>query len=286
MWSLLIACRREPVPNPEPTPGPAAHSAAAEPPHTGSGHTGGARESGGPVTEPFLSGEPADLIGQLELAWYPVADPTRWAVVATTFTQGSFGWTGDLELAADGLDSCEVRTGDPELELGLLDRGALEVRSGADVVTTVSLAPGAYFGEARLGVVDPRGRAWDLLAEGAVGAGFSLPAAVTFPAGELVVTEPAAPAVVGVGEPLRVRWTGTSAAMVELSLVGHDGSRVRCAAVDDGAFDVPASLLAFLPRGEVVMGVYARELAGPSAGDGAWVQVYATQAVEGSVRLQ
>lgn len=286
MWSLLIACRTEPEPNPGPTTPHPDHSAGSEPSHTASGHSGGARESGGPVTDPFLSGEPADLIGQLELAWYPVADPTRWAVVATTFAQGSFGWTGDVELAADGLDSCEVRTGDPELGLELVDRGALEVRSGADVVTTVSLAPGAYFGEAGLGVVDPRGRAWDVHAEGSVGAGFSLPAAVTFPAGELVVSEPAAPAVVGVGDPLRVRWSGTSAAMVELSVVGRDGSRVRCAAVDDGAFDVPASLLAFLPRGEVVMGVYARELAGPSAGDGAWVQVYATQAVEGPVRLQ
>ncbi|MEQ1502720.1 MAG: hypothetical protein ABMB14_10850 [Myxococcota bacterium] len=242
----------------------------------------------GPVTDVFLSGDPASLIAVIELTWNPTSEPTRWGVIGLTFAEGTFTWTGSLDRVATGPDTCEVRSGDPELTPQLQNFGAIDLFSGGDHVFTSSVAPGAYFGQELVAEIDPRGRTWDVMVEGSAVPGFQLLQAIRFPTDDLALTAPADNATFDRTDPLAVRWSGAAAQTVELALLADDGSvRVRCAMADDGAFDVDPAVLAALPAGRVSFGLYRRNLAGPAVGPtGAWVQLYGTIAREGAINVQ
>jgi hypothetical protein len=255
---------------------------------TGTAETGHTADTGLPTTpsvDPFLAGDPDTIVGQLTLSW-PLSEdpPTEWWFTGYTFEAGRFRWTGKVRVAATGLDSCEVRDGDPEMEMALVSAGAIDLHSAAGDLSTTRDG-GYYSGAAELADLDPRGLLWQVVGEGDQLPFFDLPAAITFPTGELAVTAPLPGAEVSSAAPLGFAWTGDAAERVEIRL-NSGQAQIRCLATDDGAFELDAATLAMLPAGTVSFEVSRINLEGHAIGAKTdWVEVRALQSVKATFTL-
>lgn len=236
-------------------------------------------------TDPFAAGDPATLMGRIELTWELYDDPaTDWWVAGHTFEPGSFGWTGSLLVPATGFDSCQVRDGDPEWDFEPASAGAIYLYSDAGDIPLLHPSESWYEADLDSAELDPRGVTWDVEGEGDAFAYFDLPGAITFPTGTFAVTAPVPGGTVAAGSPLLFTWTGDAADRVEIRLSGG-GIDVRCLAVDDGEFEVPADALDLVAPGPLSYGVKRLNIAGHPVDGDAWIELRAEQVEAGVLTL-
>jgi hypothetical protein len=297
LW-VLASCDKEPTAadsSPTETGTPSAETGDTgdtTPPPTATGETGETGDTGTPTTptggfDPFLSGDPATVTGVVLLS-LGIEHTKQWFVSATTFAPGSLHWTGQLDVPYGGIDTCEVRSLDPDPTAIYQDLGALDLTSGAAFVSVSSIATGNYVAAIDVAEVDPRGLTWDVTFEGGTGVGFTLPQAIVFPGGELVVDAPVEDSVVDPAAPMEIRWSGEAAGYVLLDLIPTNRHQwVRCLVADDGSFDIDPSYLTSLQAGTMEVTVARVNAAGADVGStGTWVQLYAQHSAERIVTVE
>ncbi|MEQ1566283.1 MAG: hypothetical protein ABMA64_11645 [Myxococcota bacterium] len=292
MWLWVVASCTEPsTSKPDSTTpdstGPTTDSAPLTSPETattGATADTGPEPTGGP--DLLLSGDPAHLTAIVELAW-GVSFPQAWFVSGITFAEGSYHWSGATAVPYAGLETCEVRVDRPDYDADYLDAGDLTLSTSVDTLTLSPAFTGGYVASTDLATIDPRGKVWSVSAAGDVLPPFSLPDAITFPAGELGVDAPIDDAQVDRAAPLEVRWTGEPSAFVQLDLIPIDRHEwARCRVADDGAYDVDPSVLGLLTAGRLEITVARAEVAGPAIDAGpTWVQLMTRQTTERFVDL-
>lgn len=235
------------------------------------------------VGDPFLSGDPARMAGLFSMVWEVPDEPAaEWWVAGNTFWPGTFGWTGDVLVPSAGLESCQVRDGDPEYAFDEASVGAVDLYAGAVQVALEHPSTSWYSAHTELAALDPRGLSWQFVGAGDDLSAFDVPDAIVFPTGTLVVTGPFGAASASTALPFT--WTGDAAERVEIRL--SDGwIDVRCPVVDDGSFDIDASLLARMEPGTISYRVTRLNLAGILIGPTDWIEVRAEQAAYGTLTL-